>query len=447
MSKKSNAPICTRCETPLHAGSSFCSACGGPTPWATHDERVAWEVRQWRQSRVTAEPESPQMMLVRTEAGFEPMAVERRNEFVWDQPLHPEREAQPEPVRPAPATKVIARGTLAQRPVNGSVNGSPVEARAEPVAPPEPTNGSNRPAYRVIIPTEPSAQTAVEPVAVEPVAHPESVAPIEQPGNASAPYRVIVPPEPSREPHLPQPAEEPEPLFGADRVRITVSKKAVALGIALVVGLPLGGKLLGLGKDAPPSPPGSRSAGALDPVALVTAGHTFGHLSADAVSYAVVVRNPNPSLEASGVTVNVTLRDARGRLVGVGSERLVAVPAAGAMGVAGAVAVSAPAAKMTVTLATTAFQVPDPEHRFVVRDVRLSRAGGQFVVSAKVSGVVAAKGVRVVAIHLDRSGKVVGGDFTYADIPVAPRSGTVVVSTVGVPRSVSRVQLYVLPPG
>ena len=40
--------LCDRCECKLSAGSSFCASCGYPTRWATHDERTAWEVSQWK---------------------------------------------------------------------------------------------------------------------------------------------------------------------------------------------------------------------------------------------------------------------------------------------------------------------------------------------------------------------------------------------------------------
>ena len=38
--------LCNRCEARLGDGP-YCPSCGYPTPWATHDERVEWELRQW----------------------------------------------------------------------------------------------------------------------------------------------------------------------------------------------------------------------------------------------------------------------------------------------------------------------------------------------------------------------------------------------------------------
>ena len=247
-------------------------------------------------------------------------------------------------------------------------------------------------------------------------------------------------------PHLPEPVAHPEPaesLFGSADDRVTVSKKAVALGIALVIGLPFGGKILGLAGNTPVVAP-PKSVVAAQPAALVAARSGFEQLGPDVVRYAVVIHNPNKSFQASGVTVSVVVHDARGRLVGADTERVSAIPAAGAMGVTGAVGVSGAASRLSVKVGTAAFDEVRPTKPFRVRDVRLSRTGGRFVVRAAVSGVAAAKGARVVVIHLDRKGKVLGGDFTYIDVPRAPKSAIAEISTAGVPGA-ARVEVYVLP--
>ena len=58
-------------------------------------------------------------------------------------------------------------------------------------------------------------------------------------------------------------------------------------------------------------------------------------------------------------------------------------------------------------------------------------------------GPSAARDVRVVVVHFDRAGHVLGGDFTYIDVPTS-RTTTAVVSTAQAPR-VARVRVYVLP--
>ncbi len=43
--------LCSRCEQKLTEGNAFCRACGHPTPWASHDEKVDWELEQYERAR------------------------------------------------------------------------------------------------------------------------------------------------------------------------------------------------------------------------------------------------------------------------------------------------------------------------------------------------------------------------------------------------------------
>src|SRR5207244_7169272 len=109
----------------------------------------------------------------------------------WNQPLHPEREA---PLRSNPHA---VRPTLGDRTTNG---------HAEPPAP---------------APVEPAARTDLRStVAAEPT-------PIQHAEHAPVPATVEVP-EPTRI-EIPPAADD----------RVTVSKRAVAVGIVLALGLPL----------------------------------------------------------------------------------------------------------------------------------------------------------------------------------------------------------------
>ena len=45
---------CDRCESRIAVGVPFCGSCGYPTTWASHDERAAWEVAQYREKTATA---------------------------------------------------------------------------------------------------------------------------------------------------------------------------------------------------------------------------------------------------------------------------------------------------------------------------------------------------------------------------------------------------------
>lgn len=42
--------LCVRCERKLGSGP-YCPSCGYPAPWATHDERVNWELGEWDRAR------------------------------------------------------------------------------------------------------------------------------------------------------------------------------------------------------------------------------------------------------------------------------------------------------------------------------------------------------------------------------------------------------------
>jgi hypothetical protein len=47
MAKAAKA-LCGRCENRVTVGDPYCGSCGYPSAWATHDERTAWEVAQYR---------------------------------------------------------------------------------------------------------------------------------------------------------------------------------------------------------------------------------------------------------------------------------------------------------------------------------------------------------------------------------------------------------------
>jgi hypothetical protein len=51
--------LCDRCESRITVGVSFCDRCGCPTQWASHQERVSWELTQWQAADRTHAPGSP----------------------------------------------------------------------------------------------------------------------------------------------------------------------------------------------------------------------------------------------------------------------------------------------------------------------------------------------------------------------------------------------------
>ena len=358
MAKRQYVPVCSRCETPFRTESPFCPACDAPTQWATHEDRVAWEVRQWRDSR-SREPQEPKrMMLVRTEAGYLPAPVDQNAAL-------------------APAQKPPAQG---ETPQNGRADVA-VDATRIIAAPPEPVEG-----------------------------------------------RVALPP--SRDDVVP------------------LSKKAVAVGIALAVGLPFGSQVLNLSDGtpdaarqpaaaparvapAPPVPPAARRSG-------------FMHLSSDAVRYAVVFRNPNRSHAVRDVVVSVSFHDGAGRLIGTDLERIGAIPAGASVAVAGTTDVAGRVADLRARISVGAYEAASSARPFVVRSVRLSRSGRDLVVRASVSGARAAAGARAIAVHFDAKGAIIGGDLAYVDVPRGPRTTTALISTAGIASRVRRVEVYVV---
>src|SRR5687767_10461674 len=89
--------LCIHCEKKMDAGASFCPHCEHPTHWATHDERVAWELASYKKMRtVPLEPGRPEATPIRrvstTRVSLEPTR----------QPAHATTLARSEPPRPRP---------------------------------------------------------------------------------------------------------------------------------------------------------------------------------------------------------------------------------------------------------------------------------------------------------------------------------------------------------
>jgi ribosomal protein L37E len=99
MSKKLRF-FCTRCENKIEEGKSFCKSCGFPTTWASHDEKVEWELHQWEEARrkatpdPIAEPQSPRGL---------PRSRPRRSHAVDVVPVHRSAARKPASAKDLPA--------------------------------------------------------------------------------------------------------------------------------------------------------------------------------------------------------------------------------------------------------------------------------------------------------------------------------------------------------
>jgi hypothetical protein len=396
MGRKQVNILCDSCDSPLRADSPFCPQCGRPTRWASHAERIEWEVRQWRTSRAREGNPTTTMMLVRTDEGYKPAPM-RPEQFIWDQPLHPDREEKPVA---APASQAV--------PQNGNVHGNGNGHGAEPAE------------TEIVEPTATAVPAAVdEPAAPGPIEH-----------RATDTREVAVP-------------------YERDRDVVGISKKAVAVGILLAVGLPLSGKALNLARSSTPSPKAPAAAradvaGTIRPLALKPARSGFAQVTPDAVRYAVVFKNPNRGFAAFGIGVTVSLYDRTGRLVGRTVERIASAPAGGSIAVAGQTGVSGAVASIKSQTTVDGFEPARSSRGFVVRGVQMSRRGADVIVRGSVSAPNPARDARFVVVYLDRTGAVLGGDFTFIDVPASPRVVAAVVTTSGVSRSVARVEAYVV---
>lgn len=85
MPKALKKVACEICPTGrFDAGAPFCPQCGHPTTWATHDDRVAWEVDEWRKTHgpaaVAPDPDiSVITRVVNAPAPGYPRVVEQEN--------------------------------------------------------------------------------------------------------------------------------------------------------------------------------------------------------------------------------------------------------------------------------------------------------------------------------------------------------------------------------
>jgi hypothetical protein len=129
MAKTARA-VCGRCEHRVSIGDPFCGSCGYPSAWATHDERTAWEVAQYRHKTasvpiglpldrpkptvVIGTPKTRRMGLFGRKAHApqllmsEPKRVELPEPILKSVPAEPEPVAAP-PAKPAPQAKTAPR--------------------------------------------------------------------------------------------------------------------------------------------------------------------------------------------------------------------------------------------------------------------------------------------------------------------------------------------------
>ena len=99
MRKTKNRYLCTFCEARLEEGRSFCAGCGSPTSWASHEEKVGWELQQYERTR----PRTIDLTAVETE----PIVVAKPHPLARPTApriVHPVRRREAPAPEPAPAS-------------------------------------------------------------------------------------------------------------------------------------------------------------------------------------------------------------------------------------------------------------------------------------------------------------------------------------------------------
>jgi hypothetical protein len=103
MAKTAKA-TCDLCEHRIVVGASFCDNCGCPTAWATHDERTAYEVAQYRHKSATV----PMGVAYENQPPSGAVATkERRKLFARRSPARQITLPEPKRVEPPQAAPVL----------------------------------------------------------------------------------------------------------------------------------------------------------------------------------------------------------------------------------------------------------------------------------------------------------------------------------------------------
>lgn len=90
--------LCMRCGQKLPEGQSFCEHCGSPTVWASHDEKVEWELEQYEIARLGTQHQEFEKMQTA------PPPTRRRVKLRSAPPLSHSPEPKRAPSTPAPSS-------------------------------------------------------------------------------------------------------------------------------------------------------------------------------------------------------------------------------------------------------------------------------------------------------------------------------------------------------
>jgi hypothetical protein len=174
---KAAKTFCDRCESRVVAGEPFCATCGYPTTWASHDERTAWEVAQYREKSASKPIAKPAGDVPRQRASARTDIVElpkpgRREKRAFGalfgrRRSHAQALVLPEPKRVEPPVAAIESAPSAVltmvRP-----EPEPVEVKTEPIAAVAPVAAMPAPAAKPVAPVAKAVAPVAGSVAVAP---------------------------------------------------------------------------------------------------------------------------------------------------------------------------------------------------------------------------------------------------------------------------------------
>jgi hypothetical protein len=201
---------------------------------------------------------------------------------------------------------------------------------------------------------------------------------------------------------------------------------------------------------ASPSTPTETS----QPTQIQLVGKGFSQLRPDSIgasylSYAVVVRNPNPGQIAKSVQVTVTFTDRGGQPVDTENETIdVLLPgqtAAVGDGVSGKGAV-----QMEVQALADSWEVAESElGNFAASQVHTTKDDyGSVTTNARLTSTFAKDihNAKAVAVYYNSAGRIVGGAFTFVDFVPAGRSiGIKIDGSSAPPGRIARTAVYTAP--
>jgi len=135
---KAPKALCGRCENRVTLGDPFCGSCGYPSAWATHDERTAWEVAQYRHKSASVPIGVPFERLKPTVVIDRPKPSRRIGLFA-------RKSHTPQLLTPEPSQQKAAEPILKAVPAQPE----PIAAKPAPVAAAPKPAAATKPAARV----------------------------------------------------------------------------------------------------------------------------------------------------------------------------------------------------------------------------------------------------------------------------------------------------------